>query len=170
VAATLLSAWALAFSPEARAQVAPSANPAQGIACAFNSSPPTVASGTAVWIQCDSSGHLAISGAIAISNGSINTIPTQSSSTQTSGTTSATPSTFTQVLASNSNRLACLVQNKSASVERIYLGTTGSATSAAAFLLQPNDTFSCTQGGTIAADAIQINSDTASQAYSVVTR
>jgi hypothetical protein len=32
--------------------------PPTGIACAYNSSPPTIATGQAAWVQCDSSGHI----------------------------------------------------------------------------------------------------------------
>ncbi len=44
------------FAP---AQVVTSADPPKGIACAYNSSPPTAgSSGVAMWVQCDSTGKI----------------------------------------------------------------------------------------------------------------
>lgn len=119
----------------------------------------------------NANGSININGAVAVSTGSINTIPTQGTSTEAAGTTSATPSTYTQVLPQAGGRLMCLIQNKSANVERIFLGTTGSATNGAALQLASGATFACSDaGGTVATDAIQINSDTASQAFVVISR
>lgn len=44
------------------AQTVPSPGPPNGIACAYNASPPTLTTGTAGWIQCDSAGKLITSG------------------------------------------------------------------------------------------------------------
>lgn len=43
-------------------QVLPPDGRPAGIACAYNTSPPTVTTGQVVWVQCDSSGHLVTSG------------------------------------------------------------------------------------------------------------
>lgn len=139
--------------------------------CVFNGTAPTLTTGQQATFQCDVNGNLKISGALAISNGSINTIPTQGASTEAAGTTSATPSAFTQVLPTNGNRLMCVVQNTATVPERVFLGATGSATSLAAVVVQAGGSFSCSDpGGTVATDAVQINSDTASQPFVVVSR
>lgn len=43
-------------------QVLPPVGPPTAIACAYNASPPTVASGNAIWVQCDTNGKLITSG------------------------------------------------------------------------------------------------------------
>lgn len=44
------------------AQVVPQPGPPQAIACAYNTSPPTLTSGQAGWVQCDSAGKIITSG------------------------------------------------------------------------------------------------------------
>lgn len=62
----------------AHAQQVPSPGPPTAIACAFNTSPPTVASGNAIWVQCDTNGKLIVSesasSAITANQGTANTI------------------------------------------------------------------------------------------------
>lgn len=48
-------------------QALPPIGPPIAIACAFNTSPPTVASGNAIWVQCDTNGKLITSGSAAVS-------------------------------------------------------------------------------------------------------
>lgn len=61
--ATLGLIWLgwLATPAHAQAVLPPEGRPA-GVACAFNTTPPTVTTGQVVWLQCDSTGHLVVSG------------------------------------------------------------------------------------------------------------
>lgn len=86
-------------------------------------------------------------------------------STVVSGTTSGTANTFTTVLAQNSVRKGCLIQNTSTSTEYIYIGS-GSATEAASYTIAPNSSFSCTASGLVIGDQVQIACSGASCAYS----
>lgn len=59
----ILSAAALAALGWAvQAQVVPAPGPPQGMACAYNTAPPTLTNGQAGWVQCDSTGGLITSG------------------------------------------------------------------------------------------------------------
>lgn len=69
-------------------------------------------------------------------------------------TASPTPGMFASVLAANSSRKACLIQNTSSSVAYFYPGATGSATTANSFAVNPNGTFGCNSGGTVLTDNI----------------
>lgn len=60
----LVSALALGAAI-AYAQLVPQPGPPTPVACAYNATPPTVTSGNAVWLQCDSSGQLLVGGGIA---------------------------------------------------------------------------------------------------------
>ena len=62
-------------------------------------------------------------------------------STPVSGSTSATPGTWTSALASNNYRNGCTIQNSGTSTINIALGA--STPSAAQFTLQPQQTFNC---------------------------
>lgn len=55
----------------ASAQVVQQPSPPNGIACAYNSTPPTLTTGQAGWVQCDSTGHLTITTIQPITGGAI---------------------------------------------------------------------------------------------------
>lgn len=65
IATPLLALIGLALIAHGQ-QVLPPVGPPQAIACAFNTSPPTVASGNAIWVQCDTNGKLITSGSAAV--------------------------------------------------------------------------------------------------------
>lgn len=52
----------VAWAGYAVSQVVPSPGPPTGIACAFNTVPPTLTSGQAGWVQCDNAGKIITSG------------------------------------------------------------------------------------------------------------
>ena len=59
-AAGMAVLMAVLCHPAHAQQVVPPLGP-QGIACAYNSSPPVVTAGQAVWVQCDNQGHMIVS-------------------------------------------------------------------------------------------------------------
>jgi len=84
------------------AQVVPSPGPPNGIACAFNTSPPTLTTGQAGWAQCDSSGRL-ITAAGGV-NASIGITPTDRTITSASGASQ-------QIMAANASRHSMTIVN-----------------------------------------------------------
>lgn len=58
--------WLLWLLASAVAQQVPTLGPPTGIACAYNSSPLTIATGQAGWVQCDANGKLLLGGSTAI--------------------------------------------------------------------------------------------------------
>lgn len=85
----------LAFGASARAQVIPPGTNPVPAGCAFNTTPPTIPSGQAAWVQCDSAGRMIVT-----------TVPSAGNATSTpaSFTTSATPGTATTPIAANALR------------------------------------------------------------------
>lgn len=92
-------------------------------------------------------------------------------STSVGGTTSATANTYTSVLAANTSRKGCLIQNTSANVELAFLGAPGSATTATSISIPAGGTFNCASpGGLVISDQISLTSATASSTYVVVSQ
>lgn len=101
------------------------------------------------------------------------TIPGVVTSSSISGTTSATPNTFTQLAAASTARKGCLIQNTSTAVIYVFVGS-GAATLGGAFQLAPasgttpGDTFSCSLGNAVIGDTLQIAASAASATYAGV--
>lgn len=72
-----LSLWA-------GAQVVPSPGPPTGIACAYNTTPPTLTNGQAGWVQCDNAGSVIVSGG---GGGSLSAKATAAAPTYVEGST-----------------------------------------------------------------------------------
>lgn len=89
-------------------------------------------------------------------------------STVTSGAIAVT-NTFQSVLAQSSLRKGCLVQNTSAAVMYLYLGTTANATLTNSFQLAAGASFNCTVGGITVGDQISLTG-TATTSTFVVAR
>jgi hypothetical protein len=93
--------------------------------------------------------------------------PLGSASTNGS-TTIATGGTFQTLLASNSARKGCLIQNPTTATEPLYVSVgiaTGSATLAKAFSLAPGATFRCANGPIVATDNIAVTAPTTAHAF-----
>lgn len=68
LALAIISAAALlAGAAYLNAQVVPAPGPPTGIACAFNTVPPTLTTGQAGWVQCNNAGAVNVSGTISAS-------------------------------------------------------------------------------------------------------
>src|SRR5882672_8254967 len=68
----------------AGAQVVPSPGPPTAIACAYNTTPVTLANGQAGWVQCDSAGSIIVSGG---GGGSLSAKATAAAPTYVEGST-----------------------------------------------------------------------------------
>lgn len=94
-----------AFAGLAAAQLIPQPGPPIVLGCAFNTSPPTVATGNAVWLQCDNSGQVKITGTVtATSSPSVGITPTDRTITSASGASQ-------QIMAANAARHSMLFVN-----------------------------------------------------------
>lgn len=110
-------------------------------------------------------GQAAMAGSVPVTLASDQNAVTSTST----GVTITTALTFQSVLASNSSRKGCLVQNKSTDVEELFIGANGSATVAASLDLQPGQTFSCAaSGGKVVTDNLSMTSKTLNGATAVV--
>lgn len=78
-----------------------------------------------------------------------------------------TGNTFQSILAADSNRTACAIQNTSADTMYFYVGPTASASKAASIQVATNGVFYCSnQGGTIVAtDNIAVTTTTTSDTF-----
>jgi hypothetical protein len=86
------------------------------------------------------------------------------STTPASGTTSATPNTFTTLLAASTTRKGCSFQNTSTALEYIFVGS-GTATLVASYQIPAGNPFNCASSGVVIGDALQIASPVASMPY-----
>lgn len=116
----------------------------------FNTVLPTLTNGQQAARQLDSSGRLLVS-AIVNSSSSIAITPVEGTLTDGSGTTSATPSTSTQIFASNANRKYLLIENVSATAT-IYINFTSAATAGAG-------SYSLLPGGSIVMETTFISTE-----------
>ncbi len=82
-----------------------------------------------------------------------------------------TGGTFQTLLASNSSRKGCLIQNPTTASEPLYVSVgiaTGSATLAKAFSLAPGASFRCANGGLVVTDNIAVTAPTTAHAFAEV--
>ena len=77
----------------------------------------------------------------------------QSTSTE-SGSSITTGGVFQSILAPNSARLGCTVQNTGTAVLYVFFGATGSATTANAFQVAAGGSVTCQSGGVVLTDNI----------------
>jgi hypothetical protein len=96
-------------------------------------------------------------------------VATGAGATTTNGSSSITTGgTFQSALASNSSRKGCLIQNPVAATETlfVFLGATGSATTANSISLSPGSIFYCAgQTGVVATDNVAITAATTGHTY-----
>lgn len=97
---------------------------------------------------------------------SIAPAPLGSTSTTTSGTVT-TANTYQSILAADSARKGCLVQNTSTATELLFIGAPGSATAANSFTLAAGGTFSCASGPIIVTDQLSVTSGTTGSPFVV---
>ncbi|MFZ2996815.1 hypothetical protein [Sphingobium sp.] len=83
------------------------------------------------------------------------------------GGTIAAANTFQSVLASNSNRAGCLIQNTSTAIILVYQGAPGSATAAAANPVGAGGSFACGGAGIVITNEISVTSATAGATFVV---
>lgn len=116
-------------------------------------------SGAPVALSVDASG-----------NANVNVVSTVASTATSTpaGVTITTAGTFQSVLASNSSRKGCLIQNTSKDVEYVFLGANGSATTAGSIQVQPGQRFGCREAGPTATDNISMTSGLINGATAVV--
>jgi hypothetical protein len=82
-------------------------------------------------------------------------VPSTATSTQ-AATTLGSAGTFSSVLASNTSRKGCLVENTSAENEWVYFGATGSATTANSLKVAAGYAVNCSSGPIVASDNIAV--------------
>ncbi len=96
-------------------------------------------------------------------------ITTPLQKTSTNGSTTVTlGGTFQTLLAASATRDGCVIQNPTTATEPLYVfvGITGSATTAAAYSLSPGATFNCAnQNGMVITDNIAVTATTTSHAF-----
>lgn len=89
--------------------------------------------------------------------------------TSTNGsTTVVTGNTFQTILASNASRKGCLIQNPSDATETLYVNVkdaVGSATKPRSYQLPAGASFSCTYGGNVITDIINVTAVTSAHAF-----
>lgn len=88
-------------------------------------------------------------------------------STNISGTVT-TGGTFQQVLAQNSSRKGCLIENPTTATEALYIyaSASGTASTTNAFSISPGSAFSCSSaGGTVIGDAVQVSATTTGHVF-----
>lgn len=87
-------------------------------------------------------------------------------STDASGTV-ATGGAFQSIIAANSSRQGCLVQNPVSATEPLYVffGATANATTSNSFSLNPGQSISCNVGGLVLTDNIAVTGATTSHAF-----
>lgn len=96
------------------AQVVPQPGPPQAIACAYNSSPPTLTNGQAGWVQCDNAGQIKTTssggggGAVTIADGADVTEGAIADAAATAGST-GTVSAKLRLITSQLNTIATSV-------------------------------------------------------------
>lgn len=97
-------------------------------------------------------------------------VPT--TTTQASGTVTL-GNTFQTVLASNTSRRGCIIQNQSTHVMFVFMGTLASATAAKSYQLTAlggaRDTFYCNQGPIVMTDNVNVTTSTTSDAFVVLS-
>lgn len=98
---------------------------------------------------------------------SIAPAPLGAASTTTSGTIT-TANTYQSILAADSARKGCLVQNTSTATELLFIGAPGSATAANSFTLAAGGTFSCASGSIVVTDQLSMTSSTAGSTFVAV--
>lgn len=83
----------------------------------------------------------------------------------------AVAGTYQSVLASNTARKGCLIQNTSAAPLKLFLGAPGGATDAASLQLAAGASFSCAApGGMVITDQISLTAATASATFVTVSQ
>jgi hypothetical protein len=82
-------------------------------------------------------------------------VPSTATSTQ-AATTLGSAGTFSSVLASNTSRKGCLVENTSAENEWVYFGATGSATTSNSLKVAAGYAVNCSSGPIVASDNIAV--------------
>lgn len=93
----------------------------------------------------------------------------RSTSTPASGTIT-TANTFQSVLAPNTSRNGCLIQNTSAVTEYAFLGAPGSATTATSVQIPSGGSLSCNSPGLVITDQISLTAGTTGAAFVVVSQ
>ena len=97
------------------------------------------------------------------------TTPTVAFTTTANSTISVT-NTFQQVLAQNTNRASCLIQNQGTHTMYVYFGAIASATTSNSYQIAPAQTISCSvNSGIVLGDQVSITG-TAGDAYTVTNQ
>ena len=113
------------LAPATAQQVLPPVGPPGGIACAYNSSLPTITTGFAAWVQCDSAGRLLTTGSATVAAPANVTLTDCSGTITTGGTAQAA---FTAQTTLHGFTLA----NIDSTAEPLWFSFTGTATAATA--------------------------------------
>lgn len=96
----------------------------------------------------------------------VRTIPLTTTTTAVGGSIT-TGNAFQSVLAANSNRHGCMLQNTSAHTLYVFAGANTDATTAKSMQISPGNFFYCpsASGGTVIGDNISVTTSTAGDTY-----
>ena len=92
----------------------------------------------------------------------VTSVAAYATTTQSGFTTSGTPNTFTQLLASSTTRKSCTIQYTGTGTLLIFYGLTASATTTNSFQIQSGQTINCAGSFNPLGDAVNVGSATAS--------
>ena len=112
--------------------------------------------------------HTDITSAVPAGTNAIGAIIPNPVTSTNGSTTVVTGNTFQTLLALNSARKGCLIQNPSDATETLYVSVgiaTGSATKAKSFQLPAGSSFSCNSGGNVITDNIAVTATTSAHAF-----
>lgn len=153
--------WTIPVKPGTTTEIDLSSSLNRTISAPLGSVAP--ASGVAVTLDTTDAANLA---AIATNSAAP---PVPNPLTSTNGSTTITlGNTFQTLLAQNSGRKGCLIQNPADATETLYVSVgiaTGSATKAKSFQLSPGASFSCSSGLIVVTDNIAVTAATTSHAF-----
>jgi len=104
-----------------------------------------------------------------VTNGAFVQIKAMPNGAGTITTPAVTPGTFATLLAANTARKSCLIQNNSTTIGYVYPGTLGSATTSNSFQVQPGGTFGCADSVSVETGAINATCGTGGTCAFVVS-
>lgn len=109
---------------------------------------------------------------VAAGTANIGSLSPSGVTTTSAAGTVTTGGTFQSVLASNTSRKGCVIQNPVAATETLFVffGANGSATTGSSFGLAPGAAISCTAGLTILTDNVSVTATTTSHAFVVTSQ
>ena len=100
----------------------------------------------------------------------VTSVAAYATTTQTGFTTSGTPNTFTQLLASSTTRKSCTIQYTGAGTLLVFYGLTASGTTTNSFQVASGQTINCAGSFNPLGDAVNVASATASDIGVVATQ